>query len=68
MGKGVAKAGQSAPWILVDASNDPEAKTAAAAYLTSEAAASLTVPAATTAGGVELTPEVLAALSNLTAK
>lgn len=70
MGKGVAKAGQSAPWILVDASNDPEATTAAAAYLTAQAATTLTAPEVVTqtAGGIELTPEILAALGNLTGK
>jgi hypothetical protein len=33
MGKGVAKAGQSAPWMLIDASGKPDAVNAATAYL-----------------------------------
>ena len=44
MGKGVAKAGQSAPWILVDASGNEAAVTAATAYLTGQVAASITAP------------------------
>ena len=34
MGKGTAKAGQSAPWLLVDASSTSEAVEAATTYLT----------------------------------
>jgi hypothetical protein len=33
MGKGTAKAGQSAPWMLIDASDDEELLTAANDYL-----------------------------------
>lgn len=33
MGKGQAKAGQSPPWMLIDASGSPEAVNAATAYL-----------------------------------
>jgi hypothetical protein len=46
MGKGVAKAGQSAPWILLDASANEAAVKAATAYLTGQVAASITAPAA----------------------
>lgn len=35
LGKGTAKPGQSAPWILVDASTEPDAVKAATAYLES---------------------------------
>lgn len=35
MGKGVAKPGQSAPWVLVDASGEQSAVAAATAYLES---------------------------------
>lgn len=35
LGKGTAKPGQSAPWVLVDASTEPEAVKAATAYLDS---------------------------------
>lgn len=34
MGTGTAKPGQSPPWILIDASGEPEAVKAATAYLT----------------------------------
>ena len=59
MSKGTAKPGQSAPWIIQDATTDPEAvKAPAAAPQVIE----------TENGGIELTPELLAALGNLTGK
>lgn len=45
MGKGTAKAGQSAPWILIDASGNQAAVDAATAYLTGQVATSMTAPA-----------------------
>jgi hypothetical protein len=39
LGKGTAKPGQSAPWILIDASTEADAVTAATAYLNSIASA-----------------------------
>lgn len=45
MGQGVAKAGQSAPWILIDASKEPKFVEAATAYLTGRTAAGLSAPA-----------------------
>jgi hypothetical protein len=42
MGKGEAKAGQSAPWVLIDASGDAASVQAATAYLTSATSAQLT--------------------------
>ena len=39
LGKGTAKPGQSAPWILIDASTEADAVTAATAYLNSVAGA-----------------------------
>jgi hypothetical protein len=45
MGKGTAKAGQSAPWVLIDASQDANAVTAATAYLNGAVAATITAPA-----------------------
>jgi hypothetical protein len=39
LGKGTAKPGQSAPWILIDASTEADAVTAATAYLNSIAGA-----------------------------
>lgn len=44
MSKGTAKAGQSAPWILVDASGNEQAVAAATAYLTGQVAATITAP------------------------
>jgi hypothetical protein len=45
MGKGTAKAGQSAPWVLTDLSTNPQAVEAATAYLTGQVAATLTATA-----------------------
>lgn len=44
MGKGAAKAGQAAPWILTDASGNADAVKAATAYLMSRTAESMTAP------------------------
>jgi hypothetical protein len=44
MGKGEAKPGQTAPWIIVDASKEPKAVKAATEYLTGQVAASLASP------------------------
>jgi hypothetical protein len=44
MGKGDAKPGQTAPWIIVDASSEPKAVKAATDYLTGQVAASLASP------------------------
>jgi hypothetical protein len=44
MGKGEAKVGQTAPWIIVDASSEPKAVKAATDYLTGQVAASLASP------------------------
>jgi hypothetical protein len=41
MGKGDAKPGQTAPWVLKDASGEPKAVEAATAYLTGQVAAEL---------------------------
>ena len=73
LGKGTAKPGQSAPWLLTDMSTDPGAVADATRYLTDKTAATLTAPTAAPAAAaatqsVELTPELLAALGNLTAK
>lgn len=48
MGKGNAKPGQSAPWILIDASGDEEAVAAATAYITGAVQATLEPAAMTT--------------------
>jgi hypothetical protein len=66
MGKGVAKAGQSAPWVLVDASGNADAVAAATAYLTGQVAASIAAPAPAAAPAAA--PSALdAALGNLAA-
>lgn len=44
MGKGQAKAGQSAPWILVDASQDATAVGAATTYLTNRVQQTIAAP------------------------
>jgi hypothetical protein len=59
MGKGVAKAGQSAPWILMDASGEESAVKAATAYLTGQVEATITAPASSTDSALS------AALGNL---
>ena len=61
--QGVAKPGKTAPWILVDASQDAAAIAKAQAY---SGAAPAAAPAPAAAGGV--TPEVAALLAQLGAK
>lgn len=46
MGQGTAKPGQSAPWILVDATKSPEAIAAAEAYMAKVNAGKYAAPAA----------------------
>lgn len=62
MGKGTAKPGQAAPWVLQDASAVPAAVEAATKYLTGQVADSMTAPAAAAAN-----PGLDAALANLAA-
>jgi len=62
--QGVAKPGKTAPWILVDASQDPAALAKAQGHKPGAAAAA---PAAPTLAG-EITPEVAALLAQLGAK
>ena len=66
MGKGTAKPGQSAPWILVDASGDANAVAAATAYLNASTAATITAPAAPAAPAAQQST-LDAALGNLAA-
>jgi len=74
MGKGTAKPGKSAPWILIDATTDPAAVAKATAYLASGVAAPATppVPAAApvaAAGGIDLNdPTIQALMAQLGAK
>ncbi len=44
LGKGVAKPGQNAPWVLFDAAGDPAAVDQATKYLTGQVAATITSP------------------------
>jgi hypothetical protein len=74
MGKGTAKPGKSAPWILIDATADPAAVAKATAYLASgfNAPATPPVPAAppvAAAGGIDLNdPTIQALMAQLGAK
>lgn len=65
MGKGVAKPGQSAPWVLVDASGEQSAVTAATAYLESLSSSQFQAPAAEAASAAASgqSPELAAALA-----
>ena len=63
MGKGTPKPGQSAPWLLIDASQDAGAVAAATKYLNGATAAPITAPAAPVANQSALD----AALGNLAA-
>jgi hypothetical protein len=66
MGKGDnPKPGQTAPWVLKDASGEPKAVEAATAYLTGQVAAQIAAPAATPVAGGD---DLMAALASLGAK
>lgn len=65
MGKGTAKPGMSAPWILQDASGNDKAVAAATAYLTGQVAAQLTEPAAPAPSAKPTMSALDAALANL---
>lgn len=69
LGRGTAKPGQQAPWVLTDMSGDPGSVNDATRYLTDKVAATVSAPApAVDPSNIELTPELLAALGNLTGK
>ena len=71
MGTGVAKPGQSAPWILIDATKEPALVEQATAYLTQKKASGLSSPAPATPAAAEPAaasqPALDAALANLSA-
>ena len=71
MTQGTAKPGQAAPWILQDASTNPQAVAAATAYLTGQVAASMAAPEPTPAPAAAApaanTSALDAALGNLAA-
>jgi hypothetical protein len=64
MGRGTAKPGQSAPWVLTDASTSDKAVAAATAYLTGQVAASITAPAPAAPAAAQVSA-LDAALANL---
>lgn len=66
MGKGTAKPGQAAPWILTDCSTNPQAVEAATAYLVGQVKASIVAPEPTPAAAVQESA-LTAALGNLAA-
>jgi hypothetical protein len=71
IGQGTAKPGKSAPWILIDATNDADALAKANAYLAGTPAVATPTATAThsapAAGGV-ITPEIAKLLEQLGAK
>ena len=70
LGKGTAKPGQSAPWILVDATTEPDAVKAATAYLDSIAGQAFTsaVPEVAEIAAESNNPALAAALGKLGAR
>lgn len=72
IGQGTARAGKSAPWILIDATSDATALAKANAFLGSAGAKPAATPAPTAAPVAvdpnNLSPEVLALLGQLGAK
>lgn len=70
LGKGTAKPGQSAPWILVDATTEPDAVKAATAYLDSIAGHAFTaaVPEVEQIAAESNNPALAAALGKLGAR
>lgn len=70
LGKGTAKPGQSAPWILVDATTEPDAVKAATAYLDSIAGQAFTaaVPEVEQIAAESGNPALAAALGKLGAR
>ena len=68
IGKGTAKPGKSAPWILLDATTDAAALAKANAYLATASAPAPAVAAAVPAANGTITPEVAALLAQLGAK
>ena len=49
MGKGDAKAGQSAPWVIIDLTSNEKAVAAASKYMNERTAGSLSAPSNATA-------------------
>ena len=68
LGKGTAKPGQSAPWILIDATSQGDAVQAATNYMTGLTSASLTADPAEQVAAESGNPMLAAALGKLGAK
>lgn len=69
IGQGTAKAGKSAPWILIDATGNPADLAKATSYVSADAKpAAAPAPAKQVVDANSLTPEVLALLAQLGAK
>ena len=68
LGKGTAKPGQSAPWILVDATTDDDCVTAATAYLDSIAGNQFADPEVEQLAADSGNPALAAALGKLGAR
>ena len=66
IGQGVAKPGKSAPWILINATDDQAAVAKATAYLAGSISAP--APAQTASADVAVTPEIAALIEKLGAK
>jgi len=62
IGQGTAKAGKSAPWILIDATTDTADVAKATAYITAKATGTLAAPATPTA---TVTPEAIASVVDI---
>ena len=63
MGKGTAKPGQSAPWILEDKTSDVDSVAAATEYINNATAKTLTAPAASGSGDVDAKKAALSGLA-----
>lgn len=69
LGKGIAKPGQSAPWVLIDATTQGDAVQAATAYINGLTAATLTAnPVVEQVAAESNNPMLAAALGKLGAK
>ena len=68
IGQGTAKPGKSAPWILINATDNQADIDKATAYLAGQVAAPAPAPTATPSNSGSLTPEVQALLAQLGAQ
>lgn len=69
IGQGVAKPGKSAPWILINATDDAAAVAKATAYISGNLSAPVSTPVATATGAIDPnSPEIQALISKLGAQ